>query len=138
MHTFVYLLFLWQHTAFFTADAIQTQRWNKADLIIRAPQKFVAGEQTEIKVVIKNKISTEWTGYVSLELAEAQSKHNVDGLFANIFPSQYFTVSIADSSLLDFPLSVPHQFQHPVVVSAKLFDGQKCSDSLTIVIPFKP
>ena len=88
--------------------------------------------------MVTDKSGTEWTGYVSLELNDEQSKQNVDGLFANVFPSQYFTVSAGDSSLLFFPVNIPHLFHHSVLVSAKLFDGQTCSDSLTVVIPFKP
>lgn len=136
MHRLFCIHFLWQSFLFFAPGTTTIQQLKRADFAIHAPQKFTAGEQTEIIVVVKNKIKTEWTGYVSLELQDKQSKQNIDGLFANIFPSQYFTVSATDSSVLLFPVSIPQQFHHSVLISAKLFDRQKCSDSLTIVVPF--
>jgi len=113
------------------------KKTSKADIILFTPHHFSAGEPTEVTVRIKNKLPVEWTGYLTLELWDEQNGQNIDGLFANVFANQYFTVDLNDSVNVNFPLTIPNRFTHNIRVYATLFDKQPI-DSLSIILPFKP
>ncbi len=85
-----------------------------------------------------NKTAAEWTGYLSLDLQDAGSRQNVDGLFANIFPNQYFTVDAHDTADLHFPIAIPYQFTQPLRICARMYKQQKILDSVTTIINIKP
>ncbi len=136
MYSVICFLFLLQNVQ--ASDTTVTKSTDKTTIILHTPKRLIAGEQTAITFTIKTNLNNEWTGYVSLALQDEKNKQNVDGLFANLFPSQYFTVSEKDSSVLEFPIAVPQQFSHPVIVKAKLYQQKNATDSISIILLCKP
>ncbi len=80
-----------------------------------APRFMREGDKLDFSTKISNLSEKELTGQVSLELVDALTEKPVDGLFQNVFPSQYFTVAAGQSTAIKFPINIPHNFNKPLL-----------------------
>ncbi|MCX8020734.1 MAG: MG2 domain-containing protein [Chitinophagaceae bacterium] len=87
------------------------------DLMVQPnPPRFLReGDRLELSSKIVNLTDKEITGSAELQLLDAVTLLPVDGLFANRFPKQFFTVSAAGSEAVRFPVEIPYQFNKPVI-----------------------
>ncbi len=105
-----------------------------ATMILQMTTPAKQGSETEINVVMKNRLPAEWTGYLLLELADAKSGENIDGLLANIFPNQYFTVGKDDSTEVLFPITIPHLLKNDIAIHVKCYRNNQICDSIQTVL----
>lgn len=90
----------------------------KADVITQktlmvqanAPRFMREGDKMEFSAKVSNLSDQELSGQIILELIDASAGSSVDGWFQNVFPSQYFTVSAKQSSVVKFPIQIPFSF----------------------------
>ncbi len=75
-----------------------------------APRFMREGDAMELSAKVVNVTDKEITGVAALELIDAATNKPVDGLFQNVFPSQYFTVAAGQSAVVKFPISVATNF----------------------------
>jgi len=80
-----------------------------------APRFLREGDKLEFTSTISNLSDKELSGEVSLALVDATSNTAVDGWFQNSFPKQYFTVSAKQSTLIKFPLTIPYNYNKPLI-----------------------
>lgn len=80
------------------------------------PRFLREGDLMELTAKIVNTSDKELTGQTTLELVDATTGNSVDGLFNNVFPTQYFTVAANQSSVVKFPVQVPMNFAKPLTV----------------------
>lgn len=108
-----------------------------SDVILKliVPNFFIAGENIELQGIVYGK--KKWTGYLTLECKNAVSNQNVDGLFHNVFPNQYFSISEKDSVLLLFPIAIPHRFDSAVLFSLKMYNQQVLVEEAEISVSIK-
>ncbi|MBL0882032.1 MAG: hypothetical protein IBJ16_01565 [Chitinophagaceae bacterium] len=75
-----------------------------------APRFMREGDKMEFSAKVSNLSDQELSGQITLELIDASAGSSVDGWFQNVFPSQYFTVSAKQSSVIKFPIQIPFSF----------------------------
>ena len=80
-----------------------------------APRFFREGDQVIFVATIGNLITEELTGEVVLELIDATTNTSVDGWFQNVFPVQYFTVAAQQSTVVQFPITIPFNYNKPLL-----------------------
>ncbi len=80
-----------------------------------APRFLREGDKLEFTSTISNLSDKELSGEVSLALVDATTNTAVDGWFQNSFPKQYFTVSAKQSTLIKFPLTIPYNYNKPMI-----------------------
>ncbi len=80
-----------------------------------APRFFREGDQVIFVATIGNLITEELTGEVVLELIDATTNTSVDGWFQNVFPVQYFTVAAQQSTIVQFPITIPFNYNKPLL-----------------------
>ncbi len=80
-----------------------------------APRFMREGDKLDFSTKISNLSEKELTGQVNLELVDALTEKPVDGLFQNVFPSQYFTVAAGQSTAIKFPINIPYNYNKPLL-----------------------
>ena len=80
-----------------------------------APRFMREGDKMDFSTKISNLSSTELTGQVNLELIDALTEKPVDGLFQNVFPTQFFTVAAGQSTAIKFPINIPFNYNKPLL-----------------------
>lgn len=96
-----------------TTKEIVTQK----ELMVQpnAPRFLREGDRLELTTKIVNLSDKEFTGQAELQLFDATTNQQVDGLFRNSMPNQYFTVAAGQSDVVRFPVNVPFQYNRPLV-----------------------
>jgi TonB-dependent SusC/RagA subfamily outer membrane receptor len=111
------------HTQNLAAGIRQQQVVSQKTLMVQpnTPRFVRNGDRMELTAKITNLSSTELSGQAQLQLIDAGTNQPVDGLFQNVFPSQYFTAAAGQSAAVKFPVSIPYNYNQPVIlrVSAK-------------------
>ncbi|PWU02684.1 MAG: alpha-2-macroglobulin [Bacteroidetes bacterium] len=80
------------------------------------PPRFLReGDKIDISTKIANLSAKEITGNATLQLLDPETNQPVDGWFQNIFPVQYFTVASNQSSAINFNITVPYNYNKPVL-----------------------
>jgi len=116
------LFFISVHSKASVLDTVIIKETPDVVLKLIVPSFLIAGENIELQSIIYGK--KKWTGYLTLECKNAVSKQNVDGLFHNVFPNQYFSISEKDSVLLFFPIAIPYRFGSDVLLCLKMYNGE--------------
>ena len=80
-----------------------------------APRFLREGDQLVFPARISNLTDKELSGQAQLQVIDAESGQVVDGLFSNIFPTQYFTASANQGTLVNFSLTIPGNYSKPVI-----------------------
>lgn len=80
------------------------------------PRFFRQGDALELAVKIANTDTAELTGTCTLELIDAITGNAVDGWFANVFPTQYFTVDAMGNVVVKFPIQIPNNAINPLII----------------------
>jgi uncharacterized protein YfaS (alpha-2-macroglobulin family) len=80
-----------------------------------APRFLREGDKMELSAKVVNLNEKELTGTVQLELINATTGVSVDGWFRNMNPVQYFTAEAGKSSLVNFIIDVPYQYNSALV-----------------------
>ena len=80
-----------------------------------APRFLREGDQLVFPARISNLTDKELSGQAQLQVIDAESGQVVDGLFSNIFPTQYFTVAANQGTLVNFNLTIPGNYSKPVI-----------------------
>lgn len=98
------------------------------------PRFFREGDRLELSTKIVNMSDKELTGTVHLELLNAADMQPVDGIFRNANANQYFTAGAGKSTVANFSVEVPYQYNNAVVyrfiaksASADVSDGEEAS-----------
>ncbi|MGL6268314.1 MAG: alpha-2-macroglobulin family protein, partial [Chitinophagaceae bacterium] len=97
----------------FATKSIITQK----ELMVQpnAPRFLREGDQLVFPARISNLTDKEISGQAQLQVIDAGSGQVVDGLFSNIFPTQYFTVAANQGTLVNFNLTIPGNYSKPVI-----------------------
>lgn len=74
------------------------------------------GDQLEFSAKITNLSDKELSGQATLQLIDPTTNQPVDGLFQNVFPTQYFTAAASQSGNVKFPVSIPYNYNQPVTI----------------------
>jgi len=95
-----------------------------------APRFLREGDKINLSVKVVNLTDSEMTGQLGLSLTDPTTGESADGWFLNRQPNQYFTVPARGSSVVEFPVEIPYQYNRPVsyriVAEAKSFtDGEE-------------
>src|SRR5580698_3190233 len=95
-----------------------------------APRFLREGDKINLSFKVVNLTDSETTGQMGLSLTDPTTGETADGMFLNRQPNQYFTVPARGSSVVDFPVEIPYQYNRPVsyriVAEAKSFtDGEE-------------
>lgn len=80
-----------------------------------APRFVREGDKMEFTAKVTNLSDSMLIGQAHLELLDAATMQPVDGWFQNIFPTQHFTAKAGQSTVVTFPLQIPHGFQSALV-----------------------
>lgn len=96
------------------------------------PRFLREGDQLSLSTKVANITNKELTGTVQLELLDAITLKPVDGWFRNMFPTQYFTAAPNQSTVVNFTIDVPYQFNSALVYrfiakTDSLSDGEEAS-----------
>ncbi len=87
------------------------------DLMVQpnAPRFLREGDKIEFSAKIVNLGDKEVSGQAELQLLNASTLNPVDGWFKNIFPVQHFTAAAGQSTVVNFSIDVPTNFNNAVV-----------------------
>ena len=87
------------------------------DLMVQpnAPRFLREGDKIEFSAKIVNLGDKEVSGQAELQLLNASTINPVDGWFKNIFPVQHFTAAAGQSTVVNFSIEVPNNFNNAVV-----------------------
>ncbi|HEV2832186.1 MAG TPA: MG2 domain-containing protein, partial [Hanamia sp.] len=80
-----------------------------------APRFLREGDRMEFSAKIVNLGEKEVSGKAELQLLNASTMNPVDGWFKNIFPVQYFTAAAGQSTVVNFQIEIPNNFNNAVV-----------------------
>ncbi|NLU94526.1 alpha-2-macroglobulin family protein [Chitinophaga sp. Ak27] len=80
-----------------------------------APRFVREGDKITFTAKVSNLSDTLQIGQAHLELLDATTMQPVDGWFQNIFPVQHFTAKPGQSTVVSFPLQIPHGFQSALI-----------------------
>ncbi|HVI45492.1 MAG TPA: alpha-2-macroglobulin family protein [Chitinophaga sp.] len=75
-----------------------------------APRFVREGDKIEFTAKVSNLSDTLQIGQAHLELLDATTMQPVDGWFQNVFPVQHFTAKAGQSTVVAFPVQIPHGF----------------------------
>ncbi len=78
------------------------------------PRFLREGDRMNLSVKLVNLTDSEMTGQVGLQLTDPTTGETADGWFVNRQPNQYFTVEARSSTVADFPLDIPFQYNRPL------------------------
>ena len=100
------------HTKELASGYAEKTTITQKDLMVQpnAPRFLREGDRMEFSAKIVNVTDKEISGQATLELLDAASNQQVDGLFKNIFPAQYFTAGAGQSIAVKFPIDIPSNF----------------------------
>ncbi|RFS23834.1 alpha-2-macroglobulin [Chitinophaga silvatica] len=95
-----------------------------------APRFVREGDKINFTAKVSNLSDTLLIGQARLELLDAATMQPVDGWFQNIFPLQHFTAQAGQSTVVSFPVQVPHGFKSALVYrviaqAAQFSDGEE-------------
>ncbi len=79
-----------------------------------APRFLREGDKINLSVKVVNLTDSEMTGQLGLSLTDPTTGEPADGWFLNRQPNQYFTVPARGSSVVEFPVEIPYQYNRPV------------------------
>ncbi|WP_336517043.1 alpha-2-macroglobulin family protein [Pollutibacter soli] len=79
------------------------------------PRFLREGDKLTVAVKVVNLTDVEMTGQSVLQLIDAASGQVVDGLFTNVFPTQYFTAPAKGSVPVEFTMTMPYSFNRPLI-----------------------
>ncbi len=87
------------------------------DLMVQpnAPRFLREGDRMEFSAKIVNLGDKEVSGQAELQLLNASTMNPVDGWFKNIFPVQHFTAAAGQSTVVNFQIEIPTNFNNAVV-----------------------
>ncbi len=85
-----------------------------------APRFLREGDMIEFSAKIVNLSDSEVTGATQLELLDAATLKPVDGWFKNIFPNQYVTIAAGQSTVVNFPITIPYNFNSALTYRIKV------------------
>jgi uncharacterized protein YfaS (alpha-2-macroglobulin family) len=96
------------------------------------PRFLREGDQLSLSTKVANITNKELTGTVQLELLDAATLKPVDGWFRNMFPTQYFTAAANESTVVNFTIDVPYQYNSALVYrfiakTDSLSDGEEAA-----------
>lgn len=80
------------------------------------PRFLRQGDKLELTAKISNLIDTALTGVASLQLFDAITDQPIDGLLQSVFPDQYFTAEAGQSTVVRFPVVIPHNYNNPLTI----------------------
>lgn len=80
------------------------------------PRFLREGDRMDLSAKLVNMGDKEISGQIELQLRDATSDQSVDGWFQNMFPNQYFTVGAGQSTVINFTIQPPYQFNKPLVI----------------------
>lgn len=80
-----------------------------------APRFVREGDKMEFTAKVSNLSDSQLIGQAHLELLDAATMQPVDGWFQNIFPLQHFTAQAGQSTVVSFPVQIPHGFQSALI-----------------------
>ncbi|PSL48815.1 MG2 domain-containing protein [Chitinophaga niastensis] len=105
------------HTKDLSFGAVNTSIVTQKTLMVQpnAPRFVREGDKIEFTAKVSNLSDTLLIGQAHLELLDATTMQPVDGWFQNIFPVQHFTAKAGQSTLVTFPLQIPHGFQSALI-----------------------
>ncbi len=95
------------------------------------PPRFLReGDKLDFSAKIVNLSDTEMVGKALLQLIDATTNQAVDGWFQNLFPVQYFTIGAGQSTVTNFPITIPFNYDKPlqyriVAESGNYSDGEE-------------
>jgi uncharacterized protein YfaS (alpha-2-macroglobulin family) len=94
------------------------------------PRFVREGDKMEFTAKVSNLSDKLLIGQAHLELLDATTMQPVDGWFQNIFPLQHFTAKAGQSTLVSFPIQIPHGFQSALIYrvtaqAANFSDGEE-------------
>jgi hypothetical protein len=94
------------------------------------PRFVREGDRMDLSAKLVNMSDKEMSGQIELQLRDATTNQSVDGWFQNMFPNQYFTVAAGQSSVVNFTIQSPYQFNKPLIVrfiarAGNLSDGEE-------------
>lgn len=97
----------------YTTASIVTQK----PLMVQpnTPRFVREGDKMEFTAKVSNLSDSQLIGQAHLELLDAITLQPVDGWFQNIFPVQHFTAKAGQSTLVSFPIQIPHGFQSALI-----------------------
>ena len=78
------------------------------------PRFLREGDKINLSVKVVNLTDSEMTGQMGLSLTDPTTGETADGMFLNRQPNQYFTVPARGSSVVEFPVEIPYQYNRPV------------------------
>ncbi|WP_142685630.1 alpha-2-macroglobulin family protein [Chitinophaga polysaccharea] len=79
------------------------------------PRFVREGDKMEFTAKVSNLSDSQLIGQAHLELLDATTMQPVDGWFQNIFPLQHFTAQAGQSTVVSFPIQIPHGFQSALI-----------------------
>lgn len=96
------------------------------------PRFVREGDRMDLSAKIANMGSKEVSGQIEMQLIDATTNQPVDGWFNNMFPNQYFTAGAGESTVINFTIQVPYQFNKPVIIryvarAGNVSDGEENS-----------
>ncbi|HVV05125.1 MAG TPA: alpha-2-macroglobulin family protein, partial [Puia sp.] len=96
------------------------------------PRFLREGDRMELGVKVVNLSDSEMTGQIELQLTDPTTGQTADGIFSNRQANQYFTVAAGQSSVVDFPVDIPYQYNRPltyrIVARSKTYsDGEEAA-----------
>ncbi|HEY8970266.1 MAG TPA: alpha-2-macroglobulin family protein, partial [Puia sp.] len=94
------------------------------------PRFLREGDRMELGVKVVNLSDSEMTGQIELQLTDPTTGQTADGIFSNRQANQYFTVAAGQSSVVDFPIDIPYQYNRPltyrIIARSKTYsDGEE-------------
>lgn len=96
------------------------------------PRFLREGDRMELGVKVVNLSDSEMTGQIELQLTDPTTEQTADGIFSNRQANQYFTVPAGQSSIIDFPIDIPYQYNKPltyrIIARSKTYsDGEEAT-----------
>src|SRR6185312_13455493 len=104
------------------------------DLMVQpnAPRFLREGDRMEFSAKIVNLSDKEVSGQAELQLLNASTMNPVDGWFKNVNPVQKFTAAAGQSTLVNFSIEIPDNFNTAVVYrivakAGEVSDGEEAA-----------
>ncbi|HEY0676764.1 MAG TPA: alpha-2-macroglobulin family protein [Chitinophagaceae bacterium] len=96
------------------------------------PRFIREGDRMDLSAKLVNMGEKEVTGQIELQLLDATTNQSIDGWFNNMFPNQYFTAAAGQSTVINFTIQIPYQFNKPVIIrfiakAGNVSDGEENS-----------
>ncbi|HYF31425.1 MAG TPA: alpha-2-macroglobulin family protein, partial [Chitinophagaceae bacterium] len=96
------------------------------------PRFLREGDRMDLSAKIANMGAKEVSGQIELQLIDATTNQPVDGWFHNMFPNQYFTAGAGQSTVANFTIQIPFQYNKPLIIryiarAGNVSDGEENS-----------